>query len=377
MKTVQAYYTKSNGWKYITDKQSLNNPLVIVFGDRLLLEDETVFKSIKEQFPYQDIMYGSTAGEIIGSKVFDDSLSVTAIEFEKSRFVIKTDNIFSHDKDGQKLGAALYEKMPKEGLKHMFALSTGSFINGSALIKGLEQNIQNSVTITGGICGDADRFEKTVASYNEPPKQGEVVLVGLYGEDLEITYASFGGFQPFGPERIVTRAEGNIVYEIDDQPALDLYKKYLAEKAGNKLVSRLAYPLNVIQPGRDYAVVRTILDNETEDGSIILAGDCAQDSRVQLMMASVHGIVEGAQEAAKYALEGRTKQPELALLVSCMGRKAIMGLRTEEEIELITDTIGGGTAITGFYSYAEMAPIHNKQECEVHNQTMTLTLLSE
>jgi hypothetical protein len=124
-------------------------------------------------------------------------------------------------------------------------------------------------------------------------------------------------------------------------------------------------------------VVRTILDNETEDGSIILAGDCAQDSRVQLMMASVHGIVEGAQEAAKYALEGRTKQPELALLVSCMGRKAIMGLRTEEEIELITDTIGEGTAITGFYSYAEMAPIHNKQECEVHNQTMTLTLLSE
>ena len=377
MKIIQAQYTEANGWKYITDKKSLNNPLIIIFGDRMLLENEAVLKNIKEEFPYEHIVYGSTAGEIIGKEVAEDSLSVTAIEFEKSSFVVKTENVFSHDHNAELLGAALYDKMPKENLKHMFVLSDGSYINGSALIRGLEEYIKDDVTITGGLCGDNSRFERTVVSYNEAPKEGEVVVIGFYGNDLEITYASFGGFQPFGPERIVTRAEGNIVYEIDDQPALELYKKYLGEKVGHQMVSRLAFPLNITQPGKDYAVVRTVIETERDDDAIVLAGDCAQGSKVQLMMASIHGIVEGAQEAAKFALQGRKKHPELALLISCMGRKAIMGLRTDEEIEYITETIGSDTAITGFYSYAEMAPIHGKQECELHNQTMTLTLLSE
>ena len=377
MKTVQAYYTENEGWVYITDKKNLDNPLVIVFGDRVLLENTEILQRLKLEFPYNDIVYGSTAGEIAGQHVLDDSLSVTAIEFEKTKFVVKSANIFDFDKDEERLGQALYKEMPQQNLKHLFVVSTGSFINCSMLINGIEDNMTESVALTGGVCGDANRFEKTVASYNDAPKEGEVVLVGFYGESLEVSYASFGGFQPFGPERTITKALNNIVYEIDGQSAIDLYNKYLAEKAENIMVSRLAYPLNVIQPGKDYPVVRTILDIETTDGSIVLAGNCAQNSRAQLMMGSVHGIVHGAEQAAKYAMEGRKNKPQLALLVSCMGRKAIMGQRVEEEIELIKEIIGTHVPVTGFYSYAEMAPVHDRYECEVHNQTMTLTLFSE
>lgn len=377
MKAVQAYFTEKDGWMYLTDKQQLTKPLVIVFGDRFLLENESVLKSLKQEFPYQDMVYGSTAGEIAGPHVLDDSLSVTAIDFEKTTFVVKSANFFDFDKDEEKLGRALYSQMPQEGLKHLFVVSTGSFINCSMLISGIEENIPANVALTGGVCGDGSRFEKTVASYKENPKEGEVVLVGFYGESLEVSYASFGGFQPFGPERTITKATNNIVYEIDGQSAIDLYNKYLMEKAENIMESRLAYPLNVIQPGKDYPVVRTILDLETTDGSIVLAGNCAQDSRAQLMMGSIHGIVEGAEQAAKYAMAERKNQPQLALLVSCMGRKAIMGQRVEEEVELIKEIIGTHVPVTGFYSYAEMAPVHNRYECEVHNQTMTLTLFSE
>jgi hypothetical protein len=377
MKAVQAYFTENEGWVYLTDKQQLKKPLVIVFGGRFLLEDQNKLQKLKEEFPYEDIVYGSTAGEIAGPYVMDDSLSVTAIEFEKSSFVVKSANIFDFDKDEEKLGRALYDQMPHEGLKHLFAVSTGSFINCSMLISGIEENIPVNVALTGGVCGDGNRFERTVASYKTDPKEGEVVLIGFYGESLEVTYASFGGFQPFGPERTITRSDNNVVYEIDGQSALGLYNKYLEERVENIMESRLAYPLNVIQPGKDYPVVRTILELETNDGSIVLAGNCEENSRAQLMMGSIHGIVQGAEQAAKYAMGDRKNNPQLALLVSCMGRKAIMGQRVEEEVELIKEIIGTEVPVTGFYSYAEMAPVHDRFECEVHNQTMTLTLFSE
>lgn len=377
MKIVQAYYTAATGWKYLTDKTALNNPLVVVFGNRLLMEDARLMAGLKEEFPYGDIVYGSTAGEITDKFVFDDSLSVTAIEFEKSTFAVTTANVFDYDKDAAKLGAVLYENIPKENLKHVFVLAGGNFINGSALIAGLEKEIGTNVAVTGGLCGDDGRFERTTASYNESPKEGEAVLVGIYGETLEVTYASFGGFQPFGPKRIVTRSAGNVVYEIDGQPALDLYKKYLGEKALQQLESLLSYPFSITEPGKDYAVVRTILNIDTTDGSVILAGDCAENSRVQLMMASAEGIVKGATEAAKTASEHRKSPATLALVISCMGRKAIMGQRIEEETELVKETLGNNVALAGFYSYGEIAPHYNSMACELHNQTMTLTLLSE
>lgn len=377
MKIVQAYYTKLRGWNYTTSKTALNSPLVIVFGNRLLMEDDGLMDSLKQEFPYADFVYGSTAGEIVDTMVFENSLSVTAIEFEKSTFAITTANVFDHDKDAEKLGAVLYGKMPQEDLRHVFVLAGGNFINGSALIAGLEKEIGTNVAVTGGLCGDDGRFERTTAGYNESPKEGEAILVGLYGDSLEVTYASFGGFQPFGPKRLATKTNGNLVYEIDGQPALELYKKYLGEKAHQQLESLLSYPLSITEPGKDYAVVRTILNIDTTDGSIILAGNCAQGSHVQLMMASPEGIVRGAIDAAKTASEDRSKKTELALLVSCMGRKAIMGQRIEEEAELIKEILGDTVALAGFYSYGEIAPHYNSMLCELHNQTMTLTLLSE
>lgn len=377
MKIVQACFTKAGGWKYLSDKIMLNNPLVLVFGNRLLLQDAEAFAGIKTEFPYSHFVYGSTAGEIAGTHVMEDSFSVVALDFEKSTFAVVTDNVYNHNNDASLLGAALYSQLPREGLTHIFSLAGGNYINGSALIEGLEKEINDNVALTGGLCGDDGRFECSIASYNGVPKEGEAVLVGLYGEDLEITYASFGGWQPFGPERVVTKSEGNILYEIDGKPALELYKKYLGEKANQELLSLLSYPLSITPPGKDYAITRTILNIETDNNSIILAGNCPVGSKSQLLMASVFGIVDGAREAAERAMAKRTKKPEAALLISCVGRKALMDQQVEEEIEQVQLVLGNTTAIAGFYSYGEMAPFSYSKSCELHNQTMTLTLISE
>ncbi len=377
MKVVQAYKKQDAGWHYVSDKTMLTNPLVLVFADRLMLEDETVLEDIKAEFPYGHIVYASTAGEIISVDVFDESVTVIAIEFEKSTFIVKTDNIFNHNKNTRQLGESLAKQMPKEGLKHLFVLSEGSFVSGTSLIRGLENDIADDVSITGGLCGDDVRYQKTLTSYNQKPKEGEIVLIGFYGETLEITFASHGGWLAFGPERIITKSEGSTLYEIDDQPALDLYKKYLGEKAIEFTLSALMYPLNVKAPGKENAVVRAVVTPDIENKSMIFADEVPQDSRVQLIMISPDGIANGAQTASVLAMQERKTKPELALVVSCIGRKVVMNQRVEEEIELVNEVIGSQAAIAGFYSYGEIAPFHNKRECELHNQTMTLTLFSE
>jgi hypothetical protein len=377
MKIVQAKKSSNEGWEYLSENRPLKNPLVLVFGGRFELEKKEVIEDIRKEFPYENLVFGSTSGEIIGAHVFDTSIVVTAIEFEKSSFIVKTANIFDFDKNAKLLGEKLIQELPKAHLKHVFVLSEGSFVNGSALIEGIETSFKDKISLTGGMCGDGSRFEKTVASYKENPKEGEVIIIGFYGDSLEISFASFGGWSPFGPERIITKSDGNVLFEIDDLPALDLYSKYLGDKASELPQASLLFPLNVTPNGKSKPVVRTILSINKENNSMVLAGDVPEGSKVQLMMASVDAIADGAYEAAKLAMENRVNQPQLALLVSCIGRKLVMDQRVEEEIEEVINVIGKKTSLTGFYSYGEMAPFQGETACELHNQTMTLTLISE
>nr|WP_299383028.1 FIST N-terminal domain-containing protein [Allomuricauda sp.] len=375
MKVNQAKRLKGGAWEF-TQQEPLKEPLVLVFGDRFLLEDENIYQEIRQLYPDGHLVFGSTSGEIMETNVFEESITITAIEFEQTRFDIVSENI-NDFVDIEKMGAAISGQFKLQELNHLFIVSDGSFVNGSGLIEGLESVEGFRASITGGLCGDGARFEKTLTSYNENPKQGEVIAIGLYGEALEVSYANFGGWTPFGPERTITRSEGNVLYEIDGKPALDLYKKYLGDKADELPQAALLYPLTVQQNEESEPLVRTILNIDEDQNSMILAGDVPMNSKVQLMMSTMDDIAEGASNAAELAMQNRKKKPELAILVSCVGRKLVLDQRTEDEIEEVAEVIGGQAKITGFYSYGEMAPFAGKNECQLHNQTMTLTLLSE
>lgn len=372
-------YEKTNGseWKLISPQQlALKKPLVLVFGNRFMLEDSHIYNEVKNMFPNGEIIIGSTAGEILVNKVSEDSITITAIEFEKSSFEIRRANILDFDKNAVAIGKHLAEQLSQDKLKHIFIVSEGSFVNGSALINGLEFNNTNTA-ITGGLCGDDARFEKTLVGYNEQPKEGEIVAIGFYGDTLEISYAQYGGWTPFGPERIITKSAGNVLFELDSLPALDLYKKYLGEKAKQLPQSALLYPLSLRQKGKKEAIVRTILSINEQENTMTLAGDVPKGSKVQLMMANIDNIAEGALKAADIGMKSRKNKPELAILVSCIGRKLVMDQRVEEEIEEVIEVIGKQAIVGGFYSYGELAPFNGIKSCELHNQTMTLTLFSE
>ncbi|WP_298509889.1 FIST N-terminal domain-containing protein [uncultured Kordia sp.] len=379
MKTVQLKKTKTSDWEYLSENRTLKNPLVLVFGNRYMLEDKGIYEEVKALFNDGEFVFGSTSGDITSQYVDDESITITAIEFEKSQFSIKTVNVLTDDAkiDSYETGKKLIEQFPAEGLKHVFIVSEGSFINGSQLTMGMNAATEENVLITGALCGDAARFEKTVASYNEIPKSGEIVAIGLYGETLDVSFAINGGWTPFGPERIVTKSEANVLYELDHKPALDLYKKYLGEKSKELPAAALLYPLKVKSTNEKQSIVRTILNINEAENSMILAGDILENSRVQLMMTNVDNIVNASEKAAVQALELRKKAPELAILVSCIGRKLVLDQRVEEEIEEVTEVVGENTTICGLYSYGEIAPFSDEKTCQLHNQTMTITLISE
>ncbi|MFD1017344.1 FIST signal transduction protein [Winogradskyella rapida] len=377
MKTVQLVKHSQEDWVYVGKAQPLKAPLVLVFGNRLLLEDPLIYQEIKALFPDGHLVFGSACAEISLRTVNEDSITITAIEFEKSKFMIKTSNVLNTDLDCFKTGKDLINQFPSEGLKNVFVISEGSFINGSQLTKGMSEPNDDNLLITGGLCGDDTRFEKTLASYNENPKEGEIVAIGFYGESLEISFSIYGGWTPFGPERTVTKSEGNVLYELDGQPALDLYKTYLGDKAKDLPGAALLYPLNVKSEDENHAIVRSILNINEEENAVILAGDIKENSQVQLMMTNVDHIANASERAAKQALEFRENKPEVALLVSCIGRKLVLDQRVEEEIDEVIEILGEGTTISGFYSYGEIAPFHGETACQLHNQTMTITLISE
>lgn len=376
MRIIQAFKNGNENWHYLQEKAPLQNPLVLVFGNRYLLEDENIIKNIREEFTYENIVFGSTSGEILDGSFQDNSISVTAIELENTTFVIERENISNFNMQSDLLGEKLLGKLPKEKLKHLFVLSDG-LLDGSKLIEGLENNLSNTIAITGGLCGDDARFEKTVTSFNDNPKTGEVVLIGLYGETLEISYASAGGWFPFGPERKITKSNGNIIFEIDNKPALDVYKNHLAHRAIGLPSASLSFPLNVTYENKNQAVVRTILGIDESQNSLILAGDAPENSKVQLLMASVDAIIDGAQFATQLAMRNRKKKAEIAILVSCIGRKLVMNNRVGEETEYVKESLDASTLITGFYSYGQIAPFNGNDYTNLHNQTMTVTLISE
>jgi hypothetical protein len=352
--------------------------LVLIFGASACISNPAFFKKIKAGYPNAEILLSSTSGEIMDDSVYDDSAVITAIQFEKTIVRSAKTNINNHS-NSYDTGKHLMEQLQADGLANVFVISDGTHINGSELVAGFNENNIHNIPVTGGLAGDAARFSKTFVGLNEVPSGGNVVAIGFYGSNLLIGHGSFGGWDEFGRERSITRSNKNVLYEIDGRSALDLYKEYLGPYVDELPGSALLFPLSMRENDSCENVVRTILSINEKEKSMTFAGNLPEGSKVRLMKANFDNIIEGSSTAAQYSFESLSKQkPELAILISCVGRKLILQERVDEEVQAAKDIFGGFTTITGFYSYGEISPFNPAStKCELHNQTMTITTFSE
>jgi hypothetical protein len=378
MEIAQCRWREGTGWSPDLSGAGSSSPnLVFVFGARILLQDGNLVRDLRQHFEGAALIGCSTSGEIVGDEVIDESVIATAVTFDDTR-LRTADAKITETKSSYQVGEKLARQLNDTSLRHVFVVSDGLNVNGSDLARGLASGVPRGVSITGGLSGDGTQFAETWVVADDTEGAQHVAAVGLYGDHLRVGYGSMGGWKPFGPLRTITRAEANVLYELDAHSALDLYKTYLGEHAHQLPGSALLFPIVVTEAQGGEGVVRTVLSVSEQDKSMTFAGDIPQDGTAQFMKTNVDDLVDGATDAAEASLIGLgKKRPDLALLVSCVGRKLVMKQRIEEEIEAIRGVFGGDTRIAGFYSYGELCPFSQGGECRLHNQTMTITTLAE
>ena len=371
--------SQTQAWKTAkTFEQTVQPQLVLVFATASLIANEPLLNQVREWYPHSIITGCSTSGEIANGFIENESMVVTALYFEKSSILARTKQI-NDANESLDVGAKLIQQLPFEGLKHVLVLSEGLHINGTKLVEGMMQSLPKSISVTGGLAGDGADFKETFILHPETGAVKDlVVAVGIYGADFKVGYGSCGGWDIFGVERLVTKSVNNVLYEIDNAPALSLYKSFLGELATQLPSSGLLFPLSIRTVANEEPIVRTILAIDEATQSLTFAGDIPEGSYVKLMKANINHLVDGAHTAAERSRTtmGET-EPEFALLVSCVGRKLVMKQMTEEEIEAVHDVLGLDTVLSGFYSYGEIAPFNKNGSCSLHNQTMTITTFSE
>ncbi len=349
--------------------------LAIAFGASNLYEAPGPLQALARAYPQSHLIGCSTAGEIFDTAITDDSLSVAVVRFERTELKTAFATVAASG-DSFAAGQSLAAQLAAPNLRGVLVLSDGHYVNGSALVAGLNAGLPNCVVVTGGLAGDGDRFERTWVLQDGEPRTGLVSAAGFYGDHVRIGHGSKGGWDLFGIERRVTRSRDNVLFELDGRPALALYKEYLGERASGLPATALLFPLSLrIGAEDEKLLVRTVLAVDEATQSMTFAGDIPEGALVQLMHANFDRLIEGAGEAAMMT-NAKTTAPLLSIAISCVGRRLVLGERTEEELEATRDVLPPHTRQIGFYSYGEISP-YASGHCDLHNQTMTLTTISE
>lgn len=375
------HFNKDTGWS-LDQFPALDSEqtLILVFSSPNFFTNPAPFHELANAYPLSTMIGCSSAGEIIGATVTDDTIAVAVIKFEKTK-IKTTSYVIDHPGNSCNAGKEIASQLNENDLRSMFIVSDGLNINGSELVKGLNANSHKDVVITGGLAADGSRFKQTFTIQNGNILTNTIVGVGFYGNAIHIGYGSKGGWDIFGPERVITKSKHNVLYELDGKPALDIYKEYLGDKANELPASGLLFPLAIRKDTYDKSdVVRTILGVNDKDKSLIFAGDMPTGYLAKLMRANFDRLITGATDASRLIFENgyqhKNTSSTLLIAVSCVGRRLLLGERTEEETESTLEIFPSGTEQIGFYSYGELSP-HHKGRCDLHNQTMTLTCISE
>jgi hypothetical protein len=350
--------------------------LVLVMGDKSLISNPDILHEIKSRFSNALIPVISTAGEIFNNQSHENALVAIALYFEHTPLKVAEENIRNYT-DSISLGKSIAQSLPMESLQYIMILSCGSLVNGEDLIRGITSITGNDILITGGMAGDGDRFKKTMLGCSSEPEEGNVILIGFYGNHIKVTSGVKSGWSFFGPERTVTQSEKNILYSIDGENALELYKRYLGEFSKQLPSSALFFPLAILSPGNDTPLVRTILSVDEATGSMTFAGNIPTGAKVRLMRTNTEQIINNAGMAGEEA-GNHNEKAIFALATNCIGRKLVLGAMSNNEIMSIKSNLNPDILMAGFYSYGEFSRLFTPANaCELHNQTVVITLFDE
>lgn len=267
-------------------------------------------------------------------------------------------------------GRAVADQLADPTLRAVFALGDAGSLHGEAFAAGFAERLPG-VPLAGGLAGELDTRVESWTLVDGERRTGWVGAVGLYGPYVELGFGSAGGWDVFGPERLVTQSYGNVLYELDGKPALPLYREYLGELGDELPEAAAAFPM-AVRDLEDRTVIRSVWSVNPATESLRFAADMPQGAVAQLMRASTDRLVQGAHLAARQA---RIGGEELAIAVSCVGRRRVLRDRCDEELDAALEAFEPTTRMVGFYSFGSWSPAIGGSD--LHNQSMTITTVRE
>ncbi len=370
--------------------QSHEPNAILVFASSVF-DQQQVVSTIKKLSPESAVLAGaSTAGEISQTGPSMTS-SVVVMLFASDTVRFFTAAVENASGIEEAAGTQLAQKIKAQTTEKIRLVSIfcdGLTINPSAILRGMNTEMPQT-PIAGGSGGDDGAYKKTFQYCNDTVFSSSVTALAFTG-NLDISIGVRHGWSPISGFRTVTKAEGTVVHEIDDKPAIALYEEFLGVEEAAKLKEvtlaelALSYPLGITDQKTKELYLRAPFYVNAE-GSITCGGEVPEGSQVQLMMGSKDLAVAAAKQTAESALAGINTTPAAAIIYSCHVRDSLFESRQEskKEIDAIQQIIGDSVPLAGFYTYAEQAPVNTTnvdiQTCNSsnHNETIVAILLAE
>ena len=364
-------------------KLSIKPDILWVFG-AITYNQQKLLDGIAAAAPEVPVVGCTTDGEISNKGLSVNSVVVMALASDTIRF--ETTYVENLSKDSYAAGAQIGKAFQGVGSRYIQIFSDGLSGNADQIIKGIKDHMGDDIKIAGGTAGDGGDFKRTFQYYGNRVLTDSIVAVAFQGQ-FGIGTGTACGWFPVGIAKKVTKAVGNVVFELDGQSALQAYERFLGKHAERLPAVGVEYPLGLLEDDSDseeegYFLCRATMGVDREAGAIIFAGNVPEGSLVKMTIGNDGDIIQAARQAANSAMErlGQVDpalKPQAIFLYSCMARKIVLGTRTDEEIMAVKEVVGKHVPIIGFYTYGEYCPIGECEKSCFHNETATLTIIGE
>ncbi len=339
---------------------------------------EDLVKGVYEAIDRRPLIGCTTDGEISTAGFSTNSAVLGAIVSDQMAFEIVSVNNIGRDneKAGRQLASAF-----SDAVRYVQLFSDGLTGNGSAILRGMATGFSKNTPVSGGTSADAGKFLKTWQFHSDRIFSDAAVAIGFSG-DFKLGTGVRSGWSRIGLPKKVTRSSGNILYELNGEPALNVYERFLGKHAKNLPGVGVEYPLGLVDhiervDGSENLLLRATMSVDREKGSIQFAGEIPEGAMVYLTCGDKVSILDATDEAVQEAVNdmGKEVEPSMVFFYSCTARKTLLGLRVSEEIERVRSRLNPDVPILGFYTYGEYCRVRRHQPSQLHNETATLSFI--
>ena len=343
---------------------------------------QELLKGVADVVKTGNLIGCTTGGEISDLGISTGSAVLGGIVTDKIDFHIAS--AVNLKQDSEEAGKNLARQLPGN-VSHVQLFSDGLTGNGCAILRGINSVFKGQTPIVGGTAGDDGKFQRTWQFAGDKLLSDAVVAIGFSG-DFRIGTGAKSGWAPIGVAKKVTRASGNTLYELNGESALKVYERFLGKHAAKLPAIGVEYPLGLTESNRDRwsdggeydsFLLRATMSVDRRQGSITFAGEIPEGARVHLTCGDSASILSAVEKAAREAISDLGGGlPNVVFCYSCYARKIVLGRRITEETDIVRQSIGKDTPLMGFYTYGEFCGVSSDSACYLHNETISLGVIS-